>query len=317
MPEPGAAARSALRWVLAPDADPVPRHQALGTAFLRVVVGLMWLYNVAWKVPPDFGEESGTGLYRFTAYAVEHPVLPPYSWVVEHLVLPHLAVFGWLVLAAETALAVLLLSGTAVRAAALLGIAQSGAIALSVAYAPHEWPWSYWLMIAAHVALLVSSSGRLLSVDAVRSGVAPATRLREVWGVLALVVGLVSVVASAGDPLDPSGPGLRSVDLSLSLGTYNLLGGLVLVAVGVALLLAARGSRPAALAGGGVALLAALLLHAQIGFTDPLLGGSGTSAAVLLTLAVIALVPLRVRDRAPVADGTRADSLRRGPGSWT
>ncbi len=312
MPDPGAA----LRWVLAPDADPVARHQALGTAFLRVVLGSMWLYNVAWKVPPDFGEQSGNGLYRFTSYAVEHPVLPPYSWVVEHLVLPHLAVFGWLVLAAETALAVLLLSGTLVRAAALLGIAQSGAIALSVAYAPHEWPWSYWLMIAAHVALLVSSSGRVLSVDAVRAGVAPPTSMRQVWGALAVVVGLVSVVVSAGDPLDPSGPGLRSTDLSLSLGTYNLLGGLVLVATGVALLLAARGSRTAALAGGVLALLAALLLHAQIGFTDPLLGGSGTSAAVLLTLAVVALVPLRARDRAPVADGTLAGPTR-GPGSWT
>lgn len=312
MPDPGAA----LRWVLAPDADPVARHQAVGTAFLRVVLGLMWLYNVVWKVPPDFGEESGSGLHRFTSYAVEHPVLPPYSWVVEHLVLPHLAVFGWVVLAAETALAVLLLSGTSVRAAALLGTAQSAVIALSVAYAPHEWPWSYWLMIAAHVALLVSSSGRVLAVDAVRAGVAPATRLRQVWGALAVVVGLVSVVASAGDPLDPSGPGLRSTDLSLSLGTFNLLGGLVLVAVGVALLLAARGSRTAALAGGVLALLAALLLHAQIGFTDPLLGGSGTSAAVLLTLAVVALAPLRARDRAPVADRTPAGPTR-GPRPWT
>ncbi len=113
--------RALTGWTLAPDTDSVPRHQAVGLAFLRITVGLMWLYNVAWKVPADFGRDSGNGLYKFTGFAVEHPVLPPYSWVVEHLILPNISAFGWLVLVAETALAVLLISGTYVRAAALLG----------------------------------------------------------------------------------------------------------------------------------------------------------------------------------------------------
>ena len=308
MPDAGGT----VRWFLAPDADPVPTRQGVAMAFVRVVVGLMWLYNVAWKVPPDFGRDSGSGLWKFTSYAVEHPVLPPYSWLVEHLALPTLGVFGWLVLAAETALAVLLLTGTYVRAAALLGIAQSLAIGLSVAYAPEEWPWSYWLMIAAHVALLVGSSGRVLAVDAVRAGVARAARLQQVWGALAVVVGLFSVLASAGDPLDPTGPGLRSTGPSLSLGTYNLLGGVVLVAVGVALLLAARGMRAAALAGGGLALAAAVLLRAQIGFTDPLLGGNGTSVAVLLCLAVVALSSTRAPTRATDAVPAERGSLDEG-----
>ncbi len=281
--------RSLASWVLAPDTDEVPRRQAVGLAFLRVTVGLMWLYNVAWKVPADFGRDSGNGLYYFTGLAVEHPVLPPYSWLVESLILPNISAFGWLVLAAETALAVLLLSGTYVRAAALLGIAQSVAIALSVAYAPEEWPWSYWLMIAAHVALVVGSSGRTFSVDAVRARVAPLARLQRAWGVLAVVVGLYSVVASFGDPLAARGPGLRSTDPSLSLGVYNLLGGLVVLLVGVGLLLAARGVRVAAPVAAGLALVAALLLRVQIGFTDPWLGGNATSVAVLLILAVVAL----------------------------
>ena len=281
--------RSLASWVLAPDTDEVPRRQAVGLAFLRVTVGLMWLYNVAWKVPADFGRDSGNGLYYFTGLAVEPPVLPPYSWLVESLILPNISAFGWLVLAAETALAVLLLSGTYVRAAALLGIAQSVAIALSVAYAPEEWPWSYWLMIAAHVALVVGSSGRTFSVDAVRARVAPLARLQRAWGVLAVVVGLYSVVASFGDPLAARGPGLRSTDPSLSLGVYNLLGGLVVLLVGVGLLLAARGVRVAAPVAAGLALVAALLLRVQIGFTDPWLGGNATSVAVLLILAVVAL----------------------------
>ena len=308
MPDAGAT----VRWFLAPDADLLQRRQGVAMAFVRVVVGLMWLYNVAWKVPPGFGRQSDRGLYKFTSYAVEHPVLPPYSWLVEHLALPNLVVFGWLVLAAETALAVLLLTGTYVRAAALLGIAQSLAIGLSVAYAPEEWPWSYWLMIVAHVALLVGSSGRVLAVDAVRAGVARAARLQQGWGVLALVVGLFSIIASAGDPLDPTGPGLRSTDPSLSLGTYNLVGGLVVTVVGAALLLAARGSRAAALAGSGLAVAAAALLRAQIGFTDPLLGGNGTSVAVLLSLAVVAISPLTAPSRATAVPASERGSLDEG-----
>ncbi len=275
------------RWVLAPDTDRVPRHQAVGLAVVRVVAGLMWLYNVAWKVPPDFGRDSGAGLYKYTSYAVEYPVLPPYSWVVEHLVLPNIAVFGWLTLVVETTLAVLLLTGTYVRAAALLGIVQSGTIALSVAFAPGEWPWSYWLMIAVHVALLVGSAGRTFSVDAVRGGVATAAPLHRAWGGVAVLVGLFSVVASADAPGDDSG--LRSTDLSVSLGTYNLLGGVVVALVGIGLLVGSLGRRDAALAAAALAVVAALVLRVQIGFTDPWLGGSATSVAFLLALAVTAV----------------------------
>ncbi len=276
--------------MLAPATEEVPRHQAVGAAGLRILVGLMWLYNVSWKRPPDFGQDAGNGLYKFTSYAVSDPVFAPYSWVVDHLVLPVFTPFGWVVLIAETALAVLLLTGAYVRLAAAIGVAQSLAIALSVAFAPHEWPWSYWLMIGAHVVLLVSSAGRVLALDAVRAGLTSGRRLALVWGAMATLVGLVSVVFSLADPLDPSGPGLHSTSLSISLGRYNLLGGLLLAAAGVLLVLAARGGvRRAAQAAAVVAVLSALSLTAQIGFTDPLLGGTATSAAFFLSVALVAV----------------------------
>ncbi len=165
----------------------------------------MWLYNVAWKRPPDFGQVAGNGLYKFTGYAVSHPVLPPYSWVVEHVVLPHFQVFGWVVLAVETTLAVLLLTGTWVRAAAAAGVAQSIAIALSVAYAPAEWPWSYWLMIGGHCGILFSSAGRLLSVEALPAGLTRGKSLANLWGGLSVLLGLVAVAGSLGDPFAARG----------------------------------------------------------------------------------------------------------------
>ena len=100
------------RWVLSPAVEGADRHQAAAMAFLRVLAGLLWLYNVSWKRAPDFGQDAGNGLYRFTKDAVENPVFPPYSWLVEHLILPNFGAFGWMVLLSETALAVLLLIRT-------------------------------------------------------------------------------------------------------------------------------------------------------------------------------------------------------------
>jgi hypothetical protein len=278
----------AIRWLLAPATAETPRAQAIGATALRILVGLMWLYNVSWKRAPDFGEEAGNGLFKFTSYAVSDPVFPPFSWVVENVVLPNFALFGWGVLAAETALAVLLLTGAWVRVAAAVGLAQSVAIAMSVAFAPHEWPWSYWLMIGAHGLLLVSTAGRVLAVDAVRAG-GPARVLGQVWGAIAVIVGLISVVWSLDDPMAVRGPGLKSTDLSLSLGEYNLVGGLVLAVAGVLLFVTARGGpRPMAQLAAALALLGGLSLHAQLGFTDPVLGGSATSAAFFFAVALVA-----------------------------
>ncbi len=285
--------RSLLTWLLAPATEEVPRHQAVGALVLRLVLGMLWLYNVNWKRPPDFGEGDGGGLYKYTEYAVTHPVFPPYSWVVENLVLPNFTLFGYGVLLSESLLAVLVLTGSWVRLAALLGIAQSVAIALSVAVAPNEWPWSYWLMIGAHVVLLLSSAGRLAAVDTVRDGGSPRGLLR-LFGGLALVLGLYSGLRSLGDPLAAGGPQLGSSALQLGFGGYNLLGALVLLLLGGVLLALDRGVVPvvAAYAAAAVAAVAALVIHVQVGSDSSLFGGMGTSASVLLSLALVAvLVP--------------------------
>lgn len=279
-----------MTWLLTPQVEEGPRSHAIAAVGLRLLAGLLWLYNVSWKRAPDFGQDNDTGLYHFTALAVSDPVFPPYSWVVENLVLPNFTLFGWVVLAAETTLAVLLLSGAFVRLAAALGVAQSVAIGLSVALAPNEWPWAYAMMVGIHLMLLFSAAGRYLSVDALRAGIDDGRRLALTWGAFGLIGGIVAVALSLGDPLDPSGPSLRAGDFPVGIGTYNLLGGAVLLIVGGALAgWAARSSTPGiALGAAVVAALAALSLYAQLGFSDPILGGSATSAAFYLTLATVA-----------------------------
>lgn len=149
----------ATRTTLAVSAGADARLTSLGLGVVRIGVALMWIQNASWKRPPDF-----EALRHFTGLAVAHPVFPPWSWVVEHVVLPNMAFFGWVTLLVEAGLGAFLLVGLATRLWAVIGIGQSLVIALSVLNAPHEWHWSYYLMILAHLALL---AGRGLGIDGV------------------------------------------------------------------------------------------------------------------------------------------------------
>jgi hypothetical protein len=126
---------------------------------LRWSAGLLWLSNVGWKVPPDFGRSGDEcrSLCRYMEEGIDHPVLPGSSWIFEHLLVPNLTAFGWTTVLLEATLAALLISGRHLRVAAILGIAQSAGIGLAVANADGEWYWSYGLMIALHLAILVTA----------------------------------------------------------------------------------------------------------------------------------------------------------------
>jgi hypothetical protein len=268
-------------------ASPQVKSGQIALAGLRLLVGLIWLRNVVWKVPPDFGEQRRTGLYFWTHLAIDHPVWKPFSWLVEHVVLPNFTLFGWGVLVVESALAVLLLTGTAVRLAALLGIAQSIAIGLSVAEAPPEWPWAYAMMIGIHAVLLFAPSARYAAVDAVLSRTASARRLLMGWGI---ALGLIGLVAVWNHLRTHRAATVGVVDLEFSLGEYNLRGALLLVGVAVAFLAgAALGWRVIAWAAAAVAAVAAASIYIQFGRTGVWLGGTPTTAAVFLCAAVVGL----------------------------
>lgn len=139
-----------------------PRIVGWSLGLFRVGVALLWIGNVGWKNPPDFST-----LRYFTKFAVSDPVFPPFSWVVEHVILTNFTLFGWVTLLVEASLGAFLLLGLATRLWALIGIGQSLAITMSVLNAPHEWEWSYYLMILAHLALFATAAGRSYGLDAV------------------------------------------------------------------------------------------------------------------------------------------------------
>jgi thiosulfate dehydrogenase (quinone) large subunit len=149
------------------------RLSAFLIAATRVGVALMWIDNVSWKIPPNFGEgDPPRMLYRWTLQGVEHEVFAPWSRFVETAVLPNFALFGWFVLAAEASLGAFLLIGLFTRFWALVGIAQTGAITLSALNAPHEWHWSFLLMFLVHIALFATER---LDYTAARAGLLIAT----------------------------------------------------------------------------------------------------------------------------------------------
>jgi hypothetical protein len=280
-----------IRWILAP-AEPSERGRDIALGGLRVLVGALWLYNVVWKLPPEFGRDTGRQLYGYVQGAVDDPFLPPYSWVLEQVVLPNFGFFGWGVLIVESLLAAFLLTGAYTRLWALVGAGQALAIGLSVVTAPGEWPWGYYMLVGIHLVLFATAAGSYGGVDGVRArGGSDAWRGLMVAGTLTSVVGAMSLAfALTTDPLAGSGSGLRTSELELSLGRYNVVGALLLLGLGVLLLLGGR-QRSSALAvtAGGLAVVATLSVWLQLGSDDVLLGGDGTSAAAYLTVAVAAL----------------------------
>jgi hypothetical protein len=282
--------RARLSEVFLSPVSPQAKSGQIALTGLRLLAGLLWLENVVWKVPPDFGENTGGGLYFWTGLAVKYPVFDPFTWLVEKAVLPNFTLFGWAVLVTETALAVLLLTGTAVRPAALLGVAQSLAIGLSVAEseAPNEWPWAYAMMIGIHAVLLFTPCAQYAAVDALAGGTAAAARrLLGGWGLVSGLIGVIAVWIYVSSDRNAH-VGVR--DWELSFGDFNLRGALTLVVVALARLAAALlGQAVVAFAGAAVATAAAVSIWVQTGRTEVWLGATNSTAVVFASAAVVGL----------------------------
>jgi thiosulfate dehydrogenase [quinone] large subunit len=243
-------------------------------AVVRVATALLWIQNAGWKTPGDgFGQTSPPrGLFLFTGYAVQYPVLPPYSWLVEHLVLPNFTIFGWLVLLVEAGLGAFLLVGLATRWWALIGIGQTLAITLSVLNTPNEWHWAYFLMIMVHLALLATAAGRYYGADGLRD---PERRVGWAPDRYALALGIASVV-SAGFVV--TGGDWRFVEMTPVTAS-------VAVVLGLVACLAARlGRPPLVLAAGALFLVAAVVVLVELGLELSLTGATASVFSLWLGL---------------------------------
>jgi len=137
-------------------------RMALVFAALRVFVGLIWLANLTWKLPPDFGRHGARGLLYSFRVAEHWALVAPLRHVMRSVVIPHFTLFGALVFAVELAAGLLLTFGVAVRIGALIGTGQALIISALVAPAPKEWVFGYAMFVTLNaLPLLAPTSSRL------------------------------------------------------------------------------------------------------------------------------------------------------------
>jgi hypothetical protein len=265
-------------------------------AVLRITLGLMWLANVHWKQPTDFGQADSRGLYKYLDPEKRGaPVFRPFTWLVDEVIIPNFTLFGWFTLLSEIVLAAALLAGWKVRWMALLGAVQSLFIGISVVNYTLvvEWPWSYYMMVAGHLALFGMAAGRVAGADGLHAGNAHRGWLAA--GVASALLGVWAIAKGALGGFDAEvGELLGNSWGELKFMRVNGLGALVLLVIGgLGIAAGLTRQRTAALAAAGVAALVALLGLVQwrkpVGGaeTGGLLGIEGGAIAVVLALAIV------------------------------
>jgi len=246
---------------------------------VRILAGLMWLANLHWKVPADFGQNNGGGLYKYAAAGAENAPLAPFRWVLRELVLPNFQAFGWFTLISETIVAALLLIGYRSRWVALAGAALAVPIGLSVLYYPKadEWAWAYLLMIGLHLLLWAVPSGDHLGVDGVLAGSPDrSNRALRSTGIVAVVVGVLGVFVARSIDFSGRAVALLGSDAGfvkadggitrrweLKFLFFNPLWAVLTIVFGVLLIVASRKAVLGYVAAGGFALLALLVFFQQ------------------------------------------------------
>ena len=299
------------------------RAQGYTIGGVRVLAGLMWLANLHWKVPTDFGQNNGGGLYKYVAAGAENAPLGPYRWALDELVLPNFQAFGWFTLISETIVAALLLIGYKSRLVALAGAAMAVPIGLSVLYYPNadEWAWSYLMMIGLHLLLWAVPSGEHLGVDGVLAGSPErSSRALRSTGIVAVIIGALGLFVARSIDFSGRAVALLGSDAGFTNGDggvtrrwelkflfFNPLWAVLTVAFGVLLILGSRKLVLAYAAAGGFAVIAAVVFLQQTfdymrddgvvqkiatGTNVALWGGLAVASALFARRANAVVVPL-------------------------
>jgi thiosulfate dehydrogenase (quinone) large subunit len=136
-------------------------------AIARIVYGVLWWQQSKWKVPSDdFGRKSGGGLWYWVHQEIQFPTITAYKDFLVNVMIPHWTFFGYLTLATETFIGATLILGLFTRLGALAALGMSVNITIGILNVPHEWGWSYAMMIVLAGLFLLTGAGRSIGVDA-------------------------------------------------------------------------------------------------------------------------------------------------------
>jgi thiosulfate dehydrogenase [quinone] large subunit len=133
----------------------------------RVLYGLLWWQQSGWKVPSDdFGRRSGGGLWYWVHQEIQYPTVLAYRDFLVNVMIPHWTFFGWMTLITETFIALTLILGLCTRLGSVVAIAMAANITLGILNVPHEWGWTYVMLIMWPAVFLLTDAGRSFGLDA-------------------------------------------------------------------------------------------------------------------------------------------------------
>ena len=163
-------------------------------AIASIGLGYLFFTQLWWKVPPDFNcapDFESRGLCTWVGKEVRYADEPhklfqadivperagpevgvPMGWAtslnavfVENVVQPNIRWFGWIIFATEAFIFLTLTLGFMSRLGALVAIGMSLQLTVGLAHTPHEWEWSYILMVLLSVVLFGLAPGRYFGLD--------------------------------------------------------------------------------------------------------------------------------------------------------
>ena len=149
--------------------DPAQRTlKSLSIYILRFFIGCMWWQQSLWKLPPTYTDnpDGSGGLRYWVDKMVDGAAFQIQSDFVHYVVQPYFLLFAPIVYSTEVAIAVSLITGTAVRLGGVLGAAMAINLWLGLYHTRGEWPWTYFFLIVIQLMFAIDRSGRSLGGDA-------------------------------------------------------------------------------------------------------------------------------------------------------
>jgi uncharacterized membrane protein YphA (DoxX/SURF4 family) len=80
--------------------------------------------------------------------------------------IPNWTFFGWMTLMTEIFIGVTLILGFFTRLGSLVAIGMAANITIGILNVPHEWGWTYAMMIMLPALFLLTDAGRSFGADA-------------------------------------------------------------------------------------------------------------------------------------------------------
>ncbi|MDZ4769905.1 MAG: TQO small subunit DoxD [Chloroflexota bacterium] len=90
------------------------------------------------------------------------------GWVVTNVIMPNIAVMGWLIWLAELSIVLLVGLGLFSRLGGLIALGVSAQLYVGLANipSPYEWEWVYLNMVLLSVVVIATAPGRFYGLDA-------------------------------------------------------------------------------------------------------------------------------------------------------